>query len=203
MKHNSFYQKAYFLLSAADVKQLPPDQGIEIAIVGRSNAGKSSVLNRITQSKNLARVSKTPGRTQMINVFILDETHRLIDLPGYGYAKAPPALQQQWQKTVDIYFNTRDSLKGLILVMDIRHPLQPLDKQLLTYCAKYQMPVHIVLNKTDKLSKNIITKTVEMMKTSLTHYSNSVTFQCFSALRCVGLEELHTALDRLYDHHSS
>src|SRR3990167_6494954 len=111
---SSPYQKAYFLLSVAEVKQLPPDEGVEVAMAGRSNAGKSSVLNRITQSKKLARVSKTPGRTQLVNIFMIDEKRRLVDLPGYGYAKAPPLAKMKWQKTIDAYVNTRKSLKGLI-----------------------------------------------------------------------------------------
>src|SRR5690348_8440294 len=144
---SSHYQKAYFLLSVADVKQLPPDEGIEVAMVGRSNAGKSSVLNKITHSKNLARVSKTPGRTQLINLFVLDEKRRIVDLPGYGYAKVPLAAKLKWQKTVDTYIHHREALKGLVLVMDIRHPLRDLDLQLLEYCDHYALPVHILLNK--------------------------------------------------------
>src|SRR3990167_8275428 len=125
------YQKAYFLLSVAEIKQLPADQGIEVAIVGRSNAGKSSVLNRLTQSKRLARVSKTPGRTQQINIFVLDDKRRLADLPGYGFAKAPLAAQKKWQNTINLYLSTRQCLQGMVVVMDIRHPLTPLYHQLL------------------------------------------------------------------------
>src|SRR3990167_6953841 len=128
------YQKAYFLLSVAEIKQLPADQGIEVAIVGRSNSGKSSVLNRLTQSKRLARVSKTPGRTQMINIFVIDEDRRLADLPGYGFAKAPLAAKRKWEQVIDAYIRDRACLQGLILVMDIRHPLRELDVQLLEYC---------------------------------------------------------------------
>jgi len=195
MKH---YQKAYFLLSVAEVKQLPPDSGIEVAIVGRSNAGKSSVLNRMTYSKNLARVSKTPGRTQLVNIFVLDEERRIVDLPGYGFAKVPLVAKQKWQKTVDTYIRTRESLKGLILVMDIRHPLKGLDLQLLDYCEHRDLPVHILLNKTDKLSKSAVVNTLQEVKASLTTYHNSVTFQIFSAIKGTGLKELHTQLDRWY-----
>src|SRR5580698_7416711 len=120
----SHYQKAKFLLSVANLHQLPPDEGIEIAIVGRSNAGKSSVLNQLTQNKSLARVSKTPGRTQLINLFGLDASRRMADLPGYGFAKVPQAVKEQWQTLLDNYLRTRDSLRGLLLVMDIRHPLK-------------------------------------------------------------------------------
>jgi|SRR5579885_2419348 GTP-binding protein len=193
------YQKAYFLLSVADVEQLPSDLGIEVAVVGRSNAGKSSVLNRITHNKSLARVSKTPGRTQMINMFALDEERRIADLPGYGFAKAPPAAKRKWQKTIDAYFRNRECLKGLILVMDIRHPLKDLDRQLLDYCEDRGLPVHILLNKADKLSNNDIGKTLREVKASLTGYHNSVTFQVFSALKGVGLKELHGLLDQWYE----
>jgi len=193
------YKNAYFLLSVADVKQLPPDQGIEVAIVGRSNAGKSSVLNRITQSKNLARVSKTPGRTQLVNIFVLDKDRRLVDLPGYGYAKVPLAAKLKWQKTVDAYIAARAALKGLVLVMDIRHPFKELDMTLLDYCEHKHLPVHILLNKADKLSKGAAAKVLQEIKASLTSYDNSVTFQLFSALNGSGVKELHACLDRWYE----
>jgi len=195
----SNYQKASFLLSVADVKQLPPDEGIEVAIVGRSNAGKSSTLNRMTQVKQLARVSKTPGRTQLINIFVLDEARRIADLPGYGYARAPLAAKQRWQKLVDTYLEHRECLRGLLLVMDIRHPLQPLDKQLLAFCEIYDLPVHVLLNKADKLSNLAISKTVKEVKAALTVYRNSVTFQIFSAAKGTGLKELHSLLNGWYE----
>lgn len=196
------YQKAYFLLSVADVEQLPPDQGIEVAVVGRSNAGKSSVLNKITQNKGLARVSKTPGRTQMVNIFVIDEKRRIADLPGYGYAKVPLAAKHRWQKTVDAYIADRECLKGLVLVMDIRHPLRDLDVQLLEYCEHRGLPVHILLNKADKLTKNQISLTIKSVATALTQYQNSVTFQTFSALRGIGIKELHLLLDKWYEYKS-
>ena len=193
------YQKTYFLLSVAEVEQLPPDEGIEVAIVGRSNAGKSSALNKIAAIKGLARVSKTPGRTQLVNVFVIDEDRRLTDLPGYGFAKVPLAAKLKWQKTVDEYIQTRQSLRGLIVVMDIRHPMRDLDIQLLEYCEHSNIPVHILLNKADKLSNNAIAKTVHEVKAALTGYSNSVTFQVFSALRGTGIKELHQQLDKWYE----
>lgn len=192
------YQKAYFLLSVADIKQLPPDEGIEVAIVGRSNAGKSSILNKITHNKNLARVSKTPGRTQLINIFVIDKERRLADLPGYGYAKVPLAAKQKWQKLVDSYIAKRNALKGLILVMDIRHPLKELDLQLLAYCEHSQLPVHILLNKADKLSKQSVQKTLREVQAILTHYHNSVTLQSFSALKGTGIKELNSLLNQWY-----
>lgn len=192
------YQKAYFLLSGADVKQLPPDEGIEVAIVGRSNAGKSSVLNKLTQQKGLARVSKTPGRTQLINVFVLDESRRLIDLPGYGFAKAPLKVKLHWEKTVDTYMRSRASLKGLIIVMDIRHPLKPLDWQMLDFCLQANIPAHILLNKADKLSKGQAASTLQAVRRALTEKGNSVSLQCFSALKGTGVEDLKKILSKWY-----
>ena len=194
---SSVYQKAQFLLSVAETKQLPPDQGIEIAIVGRSNAGKSSVFNRITR-KGLARVSKTPGRTRLINLFGLDDTRRLADLPGYGFAKAPRAAKVQWQKTIAAYFNERKSLKGLLLIMDIRHPLKPGDLEMLDYCEHYQLPVHIILNKADKISKNNAQQTLMKTKQALHQFTLPITLQCFSALSGLGVKELHSTLNQWY-----
>lgn len=194
------YQKAYFLLSVAEMKQLPPDQGIEVAIVGRSNAGKSSVLNRVTQNKQLARVSKTPGRTQLVNVFVLDEERRITDLPGYGYAKVPLAAKKKWEKTVDAYISQRECLKGLVLVMDIRHPFRDLDKQLLSYCDHRGLPVHILLNKMDKLTKNEIAKTLRVAEAELASHRNPISYQLFSALKNVGIKELQSLLDKWYEY---
>lgn len=195
---SSPYRKAYFLLSAADTKQLPPDAGVEVAMVGRSNAGKSSVLNRITQSKNLARVSKTPGRTQLVNVFVIDDERRLIDLPGYGFAKVPLAAKKQWQKLVDGYIQTRESLRGMILVMDIRHPFKDLDKQLLAYCDARGISVHILLNKADKLSRGSIAKLLPIIEEELSNYQSPMTYQLFSALKGEGVKELQGLLNKWF-----
>lgn len=192
------YQKAYFLLSAAEVKQLPADEGAEVAIVGRSNAGKSSVLNCLTNLKNLARVSKTPGRTRLLNVFVIDANRRLIDLPGYGFAVAPKKMQQQWQKTIDTYLRTRHSLKGMILVMDSRHPFQKLDLLLLDFCANLGLPVHILLNKIDKLKQAEIAQLKKLAQSVLTNYDNSVTLQPFSATKVKGLSLLRQRLNIWY-----
>lgn len=139
------------------LSQLPSDIGAEIAFVGRSNAGKSSAINSITSHKNIARVSKTPGRTQCINIFDFDDVHRqhkrLIDLPGYGYAKVPLKLKQSWETLLSDYFQTRQSLKCLCLIMDIRHPLQPLDHQLIHWGLSSNLAVHILLTKSDKFSR--------------------------------------------------
>lgn len=195
---SSHYQKAYFLLSAAEVKQLPPDQGIEIAMVGRSNAGKSSVLNRITRHTKLARVSKTPGRTQLINVFVIDDTRRLIDLPGYGFAKAPLAAKRKWEEAIDAYVRERESLKGVVLIMDIRHPLKDLDVNMLDYCESADLKVHILLNKADKLSKGAGKDTLLAVQAALTPYGDRVSVQLFSAMSGVGLDDLYKVLGDWY-----
>lgn len=192
------YQKAYFLLSVAALEQLPPDEGVEVAIVGRSNAGKSSVINCITR-KGMARVSKTPGRTQMINLFVIDEQRRLADLPGYGFARAPAAAKAKWERLLEAYFATRESLQGLILVMDIRHPLKELDWVLLDYCEQRNLPVHILLNKVDKLSRGAAAATLQAVRVALTDKYESVTLQSFSAMKGAGVKELHQVLDAWYE----
>ncbi|MFZ2315870.1 MAG: ribosome biogenesis GTP-binding protein YihA/YsxC [Gammaproteobacteria bacterium] len=200
---STHYQKAHFLISCAEMTQLPPDEGIEVAVVGRSNAGKSSVINRLTNIRGLARVSKTPGRTQLVNLFGLDDNRRLTDLPGYGFAKVPLAVKIQWQKTVDAYISERECLRGLVIIMDIRHPLRETDVQLLEFCDHRGLAVHIVLNKADKISKGAASKTLLEVKAALTGYRNSVTFQVFSALKGTGLQELHAVLDEWYGYKKS
>jgi GTP-binding protein len=193
------YQNAQFLLSVANLHQLPSDTGIEIAIVGRSNAGKSSVLNQLTQNKNLARVSKTPGRTQLINLFTLDNQRRIADLPGYGYAKVPEEIKIKWQRLLSAYLRNRNCLHGLILVMDIRHPLKEFDQNMLVWCNEYDLPVHILLNKSDKLTQEKIKKTLQAINKELKKYSDKATVQVFSAVKNVGLEILKEKLDAWYD----
>lgn len=194
----TLYQKAQFVLSAADLKQLPTDTGIEVAIVGRSNAGKSSVLNRLTKQKQLARVSKTPGRTQLINVFHLDAHKRLIDLPGYGFANVPAAIRRNWEKLINSYFEQRQSLRGILLIMDIRHPLKPSDEQLLQYCKACHLKVHVLLNKADKLSRGAALKTQQLVAAHLREQDVEVTVQLFSALNGTGLHELEKCLNAWY-----
>ena len=195
---SSHYQKAYFLLSVAEPHQLPSDEGIEVAIVGRSNAGKSSALNKLAHSKRLARVSKTPGRTQLVNVFMLDDRRRIIDLPGYGFAKVPLSAKKKWEVMVNAYVQDRACLKGLVLVMDIRHPMRDLDKQLLEYCEQRGLLVHILLNKADKLSKSAAANTLFKVKNELKDFSNTISVQLFSAHDGLGLKELHGVLDGWY-----
>jgi GTP-binding protein len=193
------YQQAEFLTSAAKLTQLPSDIGGEVAFAGCSNAGKSSAINVITNINNLARTSKTPGRTQLINLFRLDDQHRLVDLPGYGYAKVPASVKRNWQSVLSNYLHTRQCLVGLVLVMDIRHPLKEFDTNLLDWCKQEQLAVHILLTKSDKLkrgaSKIALMKVGEVIKTE----GYPATLQLFSASKKVGVEEVRLQLDKWLD----
>lgn len=144
---------AAFVLAAHRLDQLPPDTGTEIAFAGRSNAGKSSALNALTDHNALARTSKTPGRTQQLVVFALPDGRRLVDLPGYGYAKVPPALRDHWKREIDAYLRQRQSLRGLVLIADIRHAPAAFDRQMLAFCAVIELPCVVLLSKADKLSR--------------------------------------------------
>lgn len=188
------YPQATFLKSAAYLKDLPPDNGIEVAFIGRSNSGKSSALNAITNIKKLAKTSKIPGRTQLINFFTLTEKYRLVDLPGYGYAKVPEEIKHRWQKTLAAYLSERRSLKGLILIMDIRHPLKPLDEEMLYFAEQRSLAVHILLTKSDKLSRLQMEKTLQKTKSLLKAYSNDISVQTFSATQKTGMEEAQKKL---------
>ena len=190
------FRNVSFLLSAARLNQLPPDSGAEVAFAGRSNAGKSSALNAITGISGLARTSKTPGRTQQINLFVLDETRRLVDLPGYGYAKVPEAVKQQWGQTLSRYLETRGCLQGLILLMDIRHPLKEFDRQLLEWSRTRAMPVHVLLTKADKLKRGPALAVLETVRRELVQSGAQASIQLFSALRQTGVEEARDQLRR-------
>jgi GTP-binding protein len=191
MQH--FYRRARFLTSAHTFKQVPPDQGWEVAFAGRSNAGKSSAINALTEQTHLARTSKTPGRTQLLNFFELDEQRRLVDLPGYGYAKVPFEIQQHWQFTLETYLQNRQSLQGLIIMMDIRHPLMPFDIQLLKWCEISNLSVHILLTKADKLSRGNSLTVLHKVKSLLKQ--NNVSVQLFSSLDKIGLEAAYSKLN--------
>lgn len=192
------YNDVEFLLSAAKLHQLPADEGIEVAFAGRSNAGKSSALNTITGIKSLARTSKTPGRTQQINVFELDEERRLIDLPGYGYAKVSHSVREHWQKTLAKYLEVRQCLRGLVLMMDIRHPLKPLDVAMLEWANESDLAVHILLTKADKLKRGAAMSTLLRVKKSLEVYSNETSIQLFSSLKETGVDEAHKKLNEWF-----
>lgn len=194
----SQFNHATFLLSAAQLRQLPADRGIEVAFAGRSNAGKSSGLNAIAGIKKLARSSKTPGRTQLINIFVLDEQRRLVDLPGYGYAKVPEAVKARWQQTLGEYLEKRNCLKGMMLFMDIRHPLKDLDLQMLEWAIHSDIAVHILLTKADKLSRGAGIKTLLEVKKTLADYGDKLSIQLFSAPKQLGVEEAQAKLVQWY-----
>ena len=193
---NPAYRKASYVLSAHQLRQLPADEGLEVAFAGRSNAGKSSALNAITGISSLARTSKTPGRTQQINFFRLDETRYLVDLPGYGYAKVPERIKQHWQHTLECYLQTRASLRGLILVMDIRHPLKEFDRQMLLWCQQVDMPVHILLTKADKLKRGAAQRSLREVESHLRGiHLEQAGVQTFSSLKRCGIEQVQARLD--------
>lgn len=187
------YSNAAFLISAATLDQLPPDKGAEVAFIGRSNAGKSSALNTITGLKGLARTSKTPGRTQTINLFRLDDDRRFADLPGYGYAKVPLAVKERWQETIHRYLETRRCLQGLVVVMDIRHPMKESDQHLLQWAINCEVPTHILLTKSDKLSHGAAMNTLRELQQLLSVY-NLVSVQLFSSLDRTGLDQAREKL---------
>jgi GTP-binding protein len=194
------YSKASFLKSAAQASQLPEDAGYEVAFAGRSNAGKSSALNCLTGVRQLARTSKTPGRTQLINVFTLgDSTRRLIDLPGYGYAKVAMQVKVDWQKNLAHYLDVRKSLKGLVLLMDIRHPLKALDESMIDWAYGRELPVHILLTKADKLSRGQAQSTLIKVREHYELMEALVTVQTFSSLKKTGVDELMHRLNEWYE----
>ncbi len=191
------FQQAEFLISVAKLAQLPPDEGVEVAFAGRSNAGKSSAINRLTQQKRLAKTSKTPGRTQLINLFTLDETRRLVDLPGYGYAKVPGQVSEGWKRLIDNYLSTRQCLYGVVLVMDIRHPLKPFDQQMIAWAQESDLPIHLLLNKADKLKRGAQQSTLLSVKREVADYENA-SVQLFSAQKGDGLDVLKALLNEWY-----
>ncbi|CAK0742262.1 GTP-binding protein YihA [Gammaproteobacteria bacterium] len=193
---NPTYRRACFLTGAHQFAQLPSDEGSEVAFAGRSNVGKSSAINAITGIGRLARTSRTPGRTQQINFFTLDEGHRLVDLPGYGYAEVPPALQRHWKAVLERYLRERRSLRGVVVVMDARHPLKDLDQGMLDWCATIPLPVHILLTKADKLNQAGAQSALRTVTAALLDTGQEKgTVQLFSATRGQGLEEVCARLD--------
>ena len=186
-----------FLISAQTLQQCPSDSGCEVAFAGRSNAGKSSAINTLTRNKGLARTSKTPGRTQLINHFEVEPEKRLVDLPGYGYAKVPKALKAKWDRNLAEYLQNRNSLSGLILLMDIRHPLQDYDQQMLNWAAQAGLPVHILLTKADKLKRGPAMSSLLGVQKLLRDMDPGFTLlsaQIFSSLKKTGLPELEQKL---------
>ncbi len=195
---NRYYRQAHFLISAGKAKQFPQD-GNEVAFAGRSNAGKSSAINTLCDNKGLARTSKTPGRTRLVNFFELDENRRLVDLPGYGFAKVPVAMKNEWQKLMTQYLSEQQALNGLVVIMDIRHPLNDYDWQMLEWCDHFQLPAHILLTKADKIKRgaqqNSKLKTQKLLKEA----GINASVQTFSALKKTGLDELVVKLNGWLD----
>ncbi|MEL1263213.1 ribosome biogenesis GTP-binding protein YihA/YsxC [Pseudoxanthomonas putridarboris] len=181
---------ASYLLSAHTPRQLPDDGGFEVAFAGRSNAGKSSALNALVNHNRLARVSKTPGRTQQLVFFQVQPDRYLVDLPGYGYAKVPQDLQAHWQAFIDRYFRTREALRGLVVVMDIRHPLKDYDRQMLGYAVQRGLPAHALLTKADKLGRGQQGNALQAVKKELfSAFGDTVGVQTFSAESKQGVED--------------
>ena len=188
----SQYPNARFILSADAPKQFLPDTGAEVAVAGRSNAGKSSAINVIVNRRQFARTSKTPGRTQLVNFFELREDERLVDLPGYGYARVAEAVQRHWGELLEQYFESRQSLRGLLLVVDVRRQLQDFDRQMLAFAESVDLPTHVLLTKSDKLKRGQAATALLQVKKSL---GDTATAQLFSALKKSGCDEARSVLD--------
>lgn len=187
-----------FIKGAYTLQQLPEDDGIEVAFAGRSNVGKSSILNTLAGVKSLARTSKTPGRTQEINFFDLGNDRRLVDLPGYGYAKVTESKQRHWADTLGEYLLSRASLVGLILLMDVRHPLKEYDRNMVHWCTEAELPVYVILNKADKLSRGKAGASLLEVKKQLAEFPIEG-IQLFSALKRTGVDEALQQLCRWLD----
>jgi GTP-binding protein len=188
-------QGAQFVLAAHRISQLPADQGAEVAFAGRSNAGKSSALNALTNHKGLARTSKTPGRTQQMVAFSLPVPDlRLIDLPGYGYAKVPLDMREHWKQEIDAYLHQRRSLRGLVLIVDIRHPLKEFDRLMLQFCFDTQLPCHVLLTKADKISRGQAAQALAALRKQFVAENLNATAQVFSSSAGTGVEEARQAV---------
>jgi len=196
----SLFRNARFVRSVHDLRDLPPADGVEVAFAGRSNAGKSSAINTLADHTRLAFVSKTPGRTQLINFFELPAGGTLVDLPGYGYAKVPDSVRRHWEKTLATYLQTRPSLAGLVLVMDARHPLAPRDRMMLEWFGPTGRPVHALLTKADKLSRSAALQTLRQVREELAAYDPQYSAQLFSSLKSTGVEEAEAVIGRWLGH---
>ena len=192
MNSQNIFSNTRFLLSGFSLKDLPEDQGIEIAFCGRSNSGKSSVLNALARNKKLAKTSKTPGRTQAINIFSLDDQkmRRITDLPGYGFAKVSKKTQKEWAGFINDYLNFRKSLRGLVIIMDIRHPFKESDLTLIDWCHKTNTVLLILLNKSDKLSKSRVKEEVKKANSTIKEMNLIGEAIAFSSKNSIGLEVL-------------
>ncbi len=190
------YPAVRFLTSANDLHQLPADTGVEVAVAGRSNAGKSSAINAITQRKGLARTSKAPGATRLLNFFELEPGRRLVDLPGYGFAAVSGEMRRHWGTLISGFFQRRQTLRGVIVVMDVRHPLTDNDNDMLGLARSREVPVHILLTKSDKLGRGAAQKTLAQVRKEL---GEGVTVQLFSAHAGSGVAEARGVLERMLD----
>ena len=201
MNSRNIFLSARFLVSVFSLKDLPTDTGLEIAFCGRSNSGKSSVLNAITRNKKLAKTSKTPGRTRAINIFSIDDQkmNRIADLPGYGFARVSKQTQKEWAKLITAYLNGRQSLRGLVIIMDIRHPFKESDLTLIDWCSETNTPLLIVLNKSDKLSKSGALREVERANLILKQMNLKGQALGFSSTKTTGIEKLDEKLKRWFD----
>jgi GTP-binding protein len=195
---NPVYHQAKFIKSSPHLKDTPEDQGREVAFAGRSNAGKSSAINALTRQNTLARISKTPGRTRMLNFFEINAQQRFVDLPGYGYAKVPVAVKKKWHELMETYLTRRKSLCAIILVMDVRNPLTEFDWQMVEWCRHTGLPLHILLTKADKLTYGAAKNTLLQVQRELKDINFPLTIQLFSALKKTGVDEVHQALDLLF-----
>ncbi|MGV0035400.1 MAG: ribosome biogenesis GTP-binding protein YihA/YsxC [Candidatus Azotimanducaceae bacterium WSBS_2022_MAG_OTU7] len=185
------FETAKFVTSAAKLAQCPEDEGAEIAFCGRSNAGKSSAINALTDQRGLARTSKTPGRTQLINFFTLNDETKLVDLPGYGYAKVPISVKEHWHQHLDEYLRNRKSLRAMVLLMDIRHPLKEFDNMMIQWSIDSGLPLHILLTKADKLKRGGQQNGLLGVRKQL---PVEITVQIFSATKKIGIKELKKSL---------
>jgi GTP-binding protein len=188
----------HFVISAPDIRHLPSDEGIEVAFAGRSNAGKSSALNTLTGQKSLARTSKTPGRTQLINLFEVESGIRLVDLPGYGYAQVPEEMKRKWQRALGEYLQMRNCLKGLVVLMDIRHPLKDLDQQMVQWAVDVGTPVLILLTKADKLASGARKTQVTMVREAVQPFMGDIQVEAFSSLKKFGVDKLSDKLNNWF-----
>lgn len=193
------FRTAQYLTSSPKLADCPPEEGVEVAFAGRSNAGKSSSINALTNNNKLARTSKTPGRTQLINFFHLQDNEqlRLVDLPGYGYAKVPLAMKKTWQKHLSEYLQKRKTLQGLVLLMDIRHPLSDYDTMMINWAVEIEMPVHILLTKADKFKRGAAKNALLSVENTLRDagVDDIVSVQTFSSLKNEGLDTLRKQLN--------
>ncbi|MBD0787870.1 YihA family ribosome biogenesis GTP-binding protein [Vibrio sp. Y2-5] len=189
------YQNTHFITSAPDIRHLPADEGIEIAFAGRSNAGKSSSLNRLTNQKSLAKTSKTPGRTQLINLFKVTEGCHIVDLPGYGFAQVPLEMKKKWQQSLGEYLQKRECLKGLVVLMDIRHPMKDLDQQLVVWAVECGIPVQVLLTKADKLKSGARKAQILKIRNDAKEFGGDVSVDGFSSLSGIGVDILRAKLD--------